>query len=200
MRVASSCGASVAERAADHLEPGAGQAVAALVEARRELVLDQVEDRARLARVARVGVEPGLVGRRDRPAVGRVVALVPPAVEDREVEHAVQRRLHAARAAGLERAQRRVEPDVDAGHEHARERHVVVGQHDHAVAHVVARRERAELLDQALALAVVRVRLAGHEQLHRPLAARSGCAPGARARAAAASAACRSGRAARSRA
>ena len=43
----------LADRAPDHAEPGVREAVAALVEARGELVLDQVEDRRRLARVAR---------------------------------------------------------------------------------------------------------------------------------------------------
>ena len=54
----------------------------------------------------------------DGPAVDAVLArLGPPAVEDRAVEHAVHRRLHARRAARLERPPRRVEPDVDAAGE-----------------------------------------------------------------------------------
>ena len=66
--------------------------------------------------------EAGLVVRR----------LVPPAVEHREVQDAVHRGLHAGRAGRLARALGRVQPDVAAGHEGARERHVVVGQEDDA--------------------------------------------------------------------
>ena len=61
---------------------------------------------------------------------------------------------------------------VHARDEDVRERHVVVGEHDHAVTDVVAGGERAELLDQVLAFAVMRVRLAGDQQLHRALGAR----------------------------
>src|SRR3954451_19909910 len=70
----------LAERPADHLEPGAREAVVAVVEARGELVLDQVEDGGRLARVARGCSEGVPVGRGYRPAERRGVALVPPAI------------------------------------------------------------------------------------------------------------------------
>src|SRR6478735_12717826 len=48
----------------------------------------------------------------DEPSVAIVVALGPPAVTDAQVRYAVQRRLHAARAAGFERLARVVQPDV----------------------------------------------------------------------------------------
>jgi hypothetical protein len=56
----------------------------AVVEPRRDLVLDQVVERVGLDVVAR-GRVLDAVGRRDRPAVVAVVPLVPPAVEDRQV-------------------------------------------------------------------------------------------------------------------
>ena len=62
----------------------------------------------------------------DRPAVVAGPALVPPAVEDADVDDAVRRGLHAARPRRLERPARVVEPDVDAGDEIAGDPDVVV--------------------------------------------------------------------------
>ena len=109
------------------------------------------------------------VGGGDGPAVVAVVHLVPPAVEDRQVEAAVERRLHAGRAAGLERAQRVVEPHVAARVERLRHRDVVVGQEHDAVAHGRVVGEPHQLLDQLLAAVVGGVRLARDDELHRPL-------------------------------
>ena len=185
---------------ADHLQPAAGQAgvVVAGVEARRDLALDEVVQRGGLEVVAVVGVVDA-VGGRDRPAVLAVVPLVPPAVEDRQVEAAVERGLHARRPAGLERAQRVVQPDVAARVEVLRHRDVVVGQVDDAVPDLGVVGEPHDLLDQRLALVVGRVRLAGDDQLDRSLGVQQQGLAAARGRAASASAACTSGRAARSR-
>ena len=72
----------------------------------------------RVARVLRGGVGVDLA--RERPAVGAVVGLGPPAVEHAEVQAAVDRGLHAARPARLERRARQVQPHVAALHERAR--------------------------------------------------------------------------------
>ena len=109
------------------------------------------------------------VGRRDRPAVVAVVPLVPPAVEDREVQAAVERGLHARRAARLVGTQRVVQPDVAAGVERLGHRDVVVGQEHDAVPDLGVVGEAHHLLDQLLAALVGRVRLAGDDQLHRAL-------------------------------
>ena len=50
-------------------------------------------------------------------AVLAVKAFHPPTVEDRKIEHAVHRCLHAAGAGGFERAARNVHPNIDAVHE-----------------------------------------------------------------------------------
>ena len=73
---------------------GRQPALVAVVEPRRHRALDQLVERRGLQVVAAVGVVDAVRGR-DRPAVLAVVPLVPPAVEDREVQAAVQRRLHA---------------------------------------------------------------------------------------------------------
>ena len=74
-----------------------------------------------MQRVERLHVGPVLravvvrIGLRvDQPPVVAGVPLGPPAVADRHVRRAVHRRLHAARAAGLERFARVVHPDVAA--------------------------------------------------------------------------------------
>src|SRR4051794_38298438 len=90
------------------------------VELRSDAALQQVVDRGSVARVL-LRLIGNLGGAADRPAVAppapRVVSLRPPAVEDRAVDPAVQRRLHPAGAAGLLRAQRVVEPDIAAAGE-----------------------------------------------------------------------------------
>ena len=176
-----------------------GHALAvAVVEARRDALLDQLVQRVRLEVVAAVVVADA-VGRRDRPAVLAVVPLVPPAVEDGEVQRAVERGLHARRAARLERAQRVVQPDVHAPVEVARHRDVVVGQEGDAVAHRRVVGEAHHLLDELLAAVVGGVALAGDHDLHRAVRMQQQWRAACRGRAASASAACRTGRAGRSR-
>ena len=149
------------------IEPARWVALAvAVVEATGDLVLEEVVQRGGLEVVATVVVLDALGGR-DRPAVLAVVHLVPPAVEDRQVEAAVQRRLHARRATGLERAQRVVEPDVAARVEVLRHGDVVVGQEDDAVPDLGVVGEPYELLDELLAAVVSRVGLARDDDLDR---------------------------------
>ena len=137
----------------------------ARVERGRDRVLDEVVQRLGLEVVAPVGILDA-VGRRDRPAVLAVEPLVPPPVEDRQVESAVQGGLHARRATGLQRADRVVQPHVAAGVQRRRHRDVVVRQEHDAVTHVLGVREVHQLLDEPLAAVVSRVRLAGDHELH----------------------------------
>ena len=90
------------------------------------------------------------------------------------VERAVGRRLHAARAARLERAARRVEPHVDAAHERARDAHVVVLEEDDAPAQPRVAARVDDRANQLLAAVVLRVRLAGEDELHRAAPGRRG--------------------------
>ena len=155
------------ERVLEHRDPAHRQAGGVeVVEARRDALLHEVVERGGLEVVTTVGVGDA-VGRGDRPAVLAVVPLVPPAVEDRQVETAVERGLHARRAARLERAQRVVEPHVAAGVEQARHADVVVREEHDAVPDLGVVGEVHELLDQLLAAVVGGVRLAGDDELHR---------------------------------
>ena len=156
----------------DHGQPLVGHAVGVRVRALRRLaveprghvVLDELVEGGGLDVVALVRVR-ALVGGRDGPAVLAVVHLVPPAVEHREVQPAVEGGLHPGRAARLERAQRVVQPHVAAREEGPGHRDVVVGEEHDPVAHLRVVREAHEVLDQALALLVGRVGLPGDHEL-----------------------------------
>ena len=111
-----------------------------------------------------------LRGRLDRPAVLAVVALVPPAVEHREVERAVDARLHARRAGGLQRVRRgcsatrpRPAPGGARGAGRSPRR---TGSGPRTPGAATSCTMRA---DQLLARLVGRVRLAGEEEQHRAL-------------------------------
>ena len=103
-------------------------AVARVVQ-RHHFFFERVEHRGGIERVAPLGVLR--IGAGNAPAVVLVEALGPPAVENADVEPAVDGGLDAGGAAGLERRHRIVEPDVDAGHQPARQLQVVVLEEHH---------------------------------------------------------------------
>ena len=107
--------------------------------------------------------------RLDRPAIGAVVALVPPAVGNRQVEHAVHRRLHAGGAGGFQRIDRVVQPDIAAGNQPAREAEVIAFHHQQLALELGPARDFVDAADQLLAGLVGRVRLAGENEQHRPV-------------------------------
>lgn len=83
-----------------------------------------------IASIKQAGAGPN----RFRPApLGHALdtGLDPPAVENAQVERAVERRLHAARAGGLHRRHRSIEPHVAPGDQRLRHLHVVVGRRPH---------------------------------------------------------------------
>ena len=126
---------------------------------------DDLSDGIRLEGVTFGGVARG-IRRGDGTSEAVRVELGPPPVEDRQVERAVERRLHARGSARLERPQRVVEPHVAARVELLRHADVVVGQEDDATAHLGVLRKFDEQLDEALAAVVGGVRLAGDDELH----------------------------------
>ena len=101
----------------------------------------------------------------DREARFGRVALAPPAVEDRTVDDAVQRCLHAGRPRRFERPARVVQPHVDALHEIARERHLVVGQEDDTAVRARDARELDERANQLLAALICRMGFACENEL-----------------------------------
>src|SRR6266581_7992712 len=102
----------MADRGPHHLHPVLWDAAAVPLEISRDhLALEQAEQTLGLGLV----IDRGPVKRgagRDRPPELGPVRLVPPAIEDADVQHPVRAGLHAAGAAGLEKAFRIVEPYV----------------------------------------------------------------------------------------
>ena len=114
--------------------------VVARVELGNHLALQQRVERIGVGGVASGGVAM-LAAVADRPAHVGLVRFVPPAVQLRQVEATVDQNLHAARATRLPRAQRRVDPHVDAADELLGQQHVVVAQEEDL-------RSDAELADE----------------------------------------------------
>src|SRR5205085_2392041 len=101
---------------ARHGDPARGQSpLVAFVEGRDDISFEDAVERFGVASV-------GLFGRlaygifADGPAVATVVAFEPPAVQDRQVESAVQSNLLAARSRRFERSARDVHPNVNRLH------------------------------------------------------------------------------------
>ena len=102
------------------------------------------------------------------PAVLAVEPLQPPAVQDRAVHHPVHRRLHPARPRRLERRLGVVEPDIDPVDQVLRRLLAVVLQERDPARELRPARELEDPLQEALALLVGRVGLAGEDELDRP--------------------------------
>src|SRR6267143_1099920 len=102
----------------------------------------------------------------NRPAVLARVALRPPAVQRAELGDAVQCRLHAARAAGLERDAGQVDPEVDPGHHALPHMQLVILEKGDAALEAGILRSHEDALQHALARIVRRMRLAGKDDLY----------------------------------
>ena len=105
----------------------------------------------------------------DGPTAGQVGGFVPPAIQDAEVEDAVDAGLHAAGAAGLFAAAGIVQPEVDALHQLAGHLHVVVFEEDDVLPEVGIAGILDDLADQRLAGRILGMGFAGDNDLHGPL-------------------------------
>ena len=183
IRVVENCHSAVAIARRITVSQRSGRPVSvAVVVARDDVVLEVPVEVQRVGPVLRGLVRVGLATA-DGPAVVAVVALVPPAVEDAEVEDAVLRGLHAAGAGRLQRPPRGVEPDVDALHQEAGDVHVVVLEEEDAAGGTRGdRRALEDLLDELLAGLVGRMGLAGEDDLDRSLRVARASAPAGRGR------------------
>src|ERR1022692_609558 len=157
-------GGDVGERLLDAAHPLAGGLFAAFVEHGDDFVFQQRVEGGGVEGVLIVAVDLAFS---DGPAAGSFVGFVEPAVEDAEIEHAVDGGFHAAGAASLFAAAGIVEPDIDALHEFARDFHIVVFHEDYVLPEFGIARELDHLADVGLARLIFGMRLAGDYDLHR---------------------------------
>ena len=155
--------------AADALEPFARDALRVAVEEQGHDLFGEGLVKVRAVHAVLFLDVGGMRIAADGEAVGAVVAFAPPAVQDAEVQAAVATGLHAAGAGGFERAARVVQPDVAAGHHLARDVDVVVLDEHQVAREFAVFAQMDDLLDEALAVVVARVGLAGEDELDGPL-------------------------------
>ena len=105
----------------------------------------------------------------DSPPHVRRVRLCPPSIQLRKVQSAVDKNLHAARAAGLPGTAWRIDPKIDTLHQLLCQQHVVIAQEHNASADLRASDEIIPLLDQRLTGSILGMRFARQHQLDWPL-------------------------------
>ena len=155
--------------AADALNPLARNALFVAVEEHRNDLLGErpvkigAVHAVLLLDIIRVGIAA------DGKTVGAVVAFAPPAVENAKIQAAIAAGLHAAGAGRFQRTARVVQPHVAAGNHLPCDVNVVVFDKHHAACQSAVFAQVNDLLDEALALVVARMRLAGENKLHGPL-------------------------------
>ena len=103
----------------------------------------------------------------NRPTIVAIVTFAPPAIEHAQIQAAVWRQFHSARAARFQRTQRIVQPKIDALHEPSRDVGVVVLHENHPVLEPALAAEFVNLLDERLAAFILRMRFACENELHR---------------------------------
>ena len=148
-----------------HGDPAGGVAAAgAGVEERGDVVFEHAVEGGGFDGVA-VFIVFVFLAIADGPAAVGGVALAPPAVEDGDIETAVDGGFHAGGAAGFHAAAWGVEPDVGSLDEGAGEAHVVVFEEEEAVADSGAAGDVDDLADEVLAVVVCGVGFACEDEL-----------------------------------
>ena len=151
-------------------DPASGQTLLVpRVEAGDHVALQQRIERLGLSDVPGGIVAMVLAVPERPPHLGRI-GFGPPAVELREVQAAVDEHFHSAGSARLPRASRRVDPQVAALHEPLRQEQIVVGEEDHAPAHLGTTHELDPGLDHLLTGLIGGMRLPRHDELNRTVA------------------------------
>ena len=151
---------------ADAQQPVVGPVVRIALEVQRDhLVFQQGIQGGRIVIVALFGAQAAFGHQgADGPAVGAVVAFAPPAVGHAEIEAAVDRHFLAAGAASLVGAAGIVEPDIAALHHQAGDRQAVIFDEEDLAEEAGRQHVLEEFPDQADALAIGRMGLAGKDE------------------------------------
>ena len=106
----------------------------------------------------------------DGETVGAVVTFAPPAVHDAQVQAAVTTGLLPAGAGGFQGAARIVQPDVAAGNHLPRHMNVIILDEHQVALQFAVFAQMNDALDVSFAVVVARMRLAGENELHGPVA------------------------------
>ena len=104
----------------------------------------------------------------DRPAVISVVSLIPPAVQDADVQYAVHRRFLPACATRFQGRPGVVQPDVDTLCKEVRRMHFIVFDECNVTRQTVVRCKRIDLMDQVFSMFVRWMCFSGENDLNRP--------------------------------
>src|SRR5215211_435359 len=139
-----------------------------IVEARHDLVLDDVVERLSLKIISTLGTVSPLGGRY-LPAVRGIEPLVPPPVTYRQVRGAVYGRLHPRGAARFIRPEWVVHPYVTTRVQPLGHGDVIVGQENDVLTDRRIVGELHDLLHQRLAALIGRMSLTGDDDLNRPI-------------------------------
>ena len=151
-------------------DPAPGKSLfVAVVEDWNHLGFEQVVESVRLHLILVVDVFV-LLTPADGPARVQLTRLGPPAVLNADVERPVEGGLHARGAAGLLGTAGVVKPDIAALDQKAGDVHIVVLEEEDAAGKRLLAGQVNDLADQLLAGIVVRMGLAGEEDLYRPVA------------------------------
>jgi hypothetical protein len=138
------------------------------IKLRDHLPLEQVVERS-ASTASQAGSSPCSWPSPKCPPHFRRVGFRPPAVQFREIDASIDEHFHAARAASLPGPARRVDPDVHSLHQALGQKHVVVAEEDHMGARLGPPDEMRSIPGSGLARLVLRMRLAGDDELHRAL-------------------------------
>ena len=148
------------------MNPLARQAVnVAIVESRNDLLFENVIQRLRIATIGDL-VRNMLRAVTDREAIRAVVRFGPPAVEDRQVQAAIENYFLAARSRSFERPAWIVQPNVHTLHHVAGNIDVIVLDEHDLLRKPLIVPQVSHALDELLAGLVLRVCFAGEDELH----------------------------------
>ena len=140
---------------------------ATIVVFRNNLVLNRVVDQLGIQFVLEVLILKGAF-HREFPSAAFVVTFNPPAIEYAEVHRTIHNSLFAAGARCFERTGRRVQPNIDTLYHATGQLHVVILQENDTPYETRHGSHLDDPLDQILSRFVVRVCLAGKNELYRP--------------------------------
>src|SRR6185369_2103761 len=103
----------------------------------------------------------------DGPTIVAVIAFVPPAIQDADIQRAIHACFLAARSASLEWRSRIVHPNIDALSKEMRGMNLIVLDERNVSGHAVVGGQRIDLMDEMLSMFVRWMRFSCEDNLDR---------------------------------